>query len=69
MHGICAQQIHNYYYYYYSDEANIGLITSGKVMNVGKSTSTKIIAEAMGVKESHPLSMVGGDGITSGTSL
>ena len=38
-------------------------------MNVGKSTSTKIIAEAMGVTESHPLLMAGGDGITSGTSL
>ena len=36
-------------------------------MNVGKSTSAKIIAEVMGVTESHPLLMAGGDGITSGT--
>jgi len=39
-------------------------------MNVGKSTSAKIIAKAMGlVGESHPLLMAGGDGITTGTSL
>ena len=51
-------------------------------MNVGKSTSAKIIAKAMGivgesqpllamgiVGESHPLLMTVGDGITSGTSL
>lgn len=39
-------------------------------MNVGKSTSAKIIAKAMGIcEEGHPLLMAGGDGITSGTSL
>lgn len=38
-------------------------------MNVGKSTSAKLIAKAMGVGEGHPLLMAGGDGITSGTSL
>lgn len=57
-------------YIFYLDEGNIGLITSGNIMNVGKSTSARIIAKAMGItKEGHPLLMAGGDGVTSGTSL
>ena len=38
-------------------------------MNVGKSTSAKIIAQVTGVAESHPLLIAGGDGITPGTLL